>query len=72
MLINKANVIDAINIKDQDIIKSINYIKQEKVKSLIISNDLAYETFTQREIEDFFNEITNKIISLIKDVILEK
>lgn len=72
MLINKANVIDAINIKDQDIIKSINYIKQEKVKSLIISNDLAYETFTQREIEDFFNEITNNIISLIKDVILEK
>ncbi len=72
MLINKANVIDAINIKDQDIIKSINYIKQEKVKSLIISNDLAYKTFTQREIEDFFNEITNKIISLIKDVILEK
>lgn len=72
MLINKANVIDAINIKDQDIIKSINYIKQEKVKSLVISNDLAYETFTQREIEDFFNEITNNIISLIKDVILEK
>lgn len=72
MLINKANIIDAINIKDQDIIKSINYIKQEKVKSLVISNDLAYETFTQREIEDFFNEITNNIISLIKDVILEK
>lgn len=37
-----------------------------------MNNDLSYETFTQKEIEDFFYEITNNIINLIKDIIIEK
>ena len=71
-LINKSNVIDIININEEDIKKSIAYIENEREKSLKIYNDFSYETFTQKEIEDFFYEITNNIINLIKDIIPEK
>lgn len=64
-LINKSNTIDIININAEDIIKSIDYINEEKEKAKILYNDLSYEVFTQKEFEDFFEEITNKIIHLI-------
>lgn len=69
ILIKKSNVIDVININAQDIIKSINYIEQEKEKSLLINKCLTYKTFTQKEFEDFLNEITDSIINIIRDII---
>lgn len=67
-LINKSNVIDIININAIDISKSIDYINEEREKAKIIGNNLNYEVFTQEEFEDFFEEITNKIINFINNI----
>lgn len=64
-LINKSNAIDIININKEDIKKSINYINEEKEKSLIKDTNLDYETFTQKEIENFFSEVIDDIVKFI-------
>lgn len=62
-LINKSNAIDIIN--KEDIKKSINYINEEKEKSLIKDTNLNYETFTQKEVENFFSEVIDDIVKFI-------
>lgn len=71
-LINKSNIINIININAEDIRKSIDYINEEKEKAKILDNNLSYEVFTQKEFEDFFEEVTDKIINFINDLDLEK
>lgn len=71
-LINKSNVIDIININKEDIQKSIDYINEEKEKSLIIDTNLNYETFTQKEIESVFSEVIEDIINFIYKITLNE
>lgn len=71
-LINKSNVINIININAEDIRKSIDYINEEKEKAKILDNNLNYKVFTQKEFEDFFFEVTNKIINFINNINLGK
>lgn len=71
-LINKSNVIDIININKEDIKKSIDYINEEKEKSLIIDTNLNYETFTQKEIENVFSEVIEEIINFIYEITLNE
>lgn len=71
-LINKSNVIDIININKEDIKKSIDYINEEKEKSLIINTNLNYETFTQKEIESVFYEVIEDIINFIYEITLNE
>lgn len=71
-LINKSNVIDIININKEDIKKSIDYINEEKEKSLIIDTNLNYETFTQKEIESVFSEVIEEIINFIYEITLNE
>lgn len=72
-LIEKSNAISVININEKDIKKSIDYINKEKIDSKIKDIKLEYKTFSEREIEEFFIEVTNKIIEyLTKEVLNNK
>lgn len=71
-LINKSNSINIININIEDIQRSIEYINKEKERTKTLDNNLSYEVFTQEELEEFFEEVTDKIINFINDLDLEK
>lgn len=66
-LIEKANLIEMININSDDIIKSISYIggvKKDLKEADIVLN---YKVFTEEEMKQNMNNIIDEIINFIND-----
>lgn len=69
-LVNKSNEIEIININEDDIKKSIQYIQDEKEKSISSNIDEVYQSFNKAEIKQFMSDIIDEIVEYMNKNLL--
>lgn len=68
-LVKKANQIKIIDINEEDIYKSLQYIQDEKIKSRNCSEIDKYQSFDEEEIDKFMKDIIEEVIAFMKNLL---